>query len=74
MGRGFLRLKHRSFFFSDGEDGIIQMSIDELKKQHYAVAIDIDSRGEALRIAETAKQQGGHGFSYFGTWVTEQLS
>jgi hypothetical protein len=68
------RLKHRSFFFSDGEDGIVQMSIAELKKEHYAVAVDIDNREDALRIAEMAKRQGGHGFSYFGTWVTEQLS
>ena len=68
------RLKHRSFFFSDGEDGIVQMSINELKKEHFAVAVDIDNREDALRIAEIAKQHGGHGFSYFGTWVTEQLS
>ncbi len=68
------RLKHRSFFFSDGEDGIIQSSIDELKRGHFAVAVDIESRLEATRIAQIAKQQGGHGFSYFGAWVTEQLS
>jgi hypothetical protein len=68
------RLKHSSFFFSDGEDGIVQMSIDELKKAHYAVAVDVDNRKDALRIAEMAKRQDGHGFSYFGTWVTEQLS
>ena len=68
------RLKHRSFFFSDSEDGIIQASIDELRKGHYAVAVDIDDRAAALRIADIGKTHGGHGFSYFGTWVTEQLS
>jgi hypothetical protein len=68
------RLKHRNFFFSDSEDSIIQTSIDELKKGHYAVAVDIDNRKDAARITDIAKQQGGHGFSYFGTWVSEQLS
>jgi hypothetical protein len=68
------RLKHKNFFFSDSEDSIIQASIDELKKGHYAVAVDIDNRDDAARIADIAKQDSGHGFSYFGTWVTEQLS
>jgi hypothetical protein len=66
------RLQHRSFFFSDCEDGIIRTSINELQKGHYAVAVD--NRADAFLIADMAKRQGGHGFSYFGTWVTERLS
>ena len=49
------RLKHRSFFFSDSEDGIIQASIDELRKGHYAVAVDIDDR--AGRLANRRHRQ-----------------
>ena len=45
-----------------------------MKKGHYAVAVDIDNREDAARMADIAKQQDGHGFAYFGKWVSEQLS
>ena len=68
------RLKKNSFFFGDSEDSIIQLSITELRKGHYAAAVDVADRNQAVQIESLAKPHGGHGFSYFGTWVSEQLS
>ncbi len=68
------RLKENSFFFADSEDDIIQLSMRELGQGHYAAAVDVTDRKQAAQIAKLAKPHGGHGFSYFGTWVSEQLS
>ncbi len=67
------RLKQHSFFFADSEDSIIQTGIRELKLGHYAVAIEVTDRQQAVDIASLAKPHGGLGFAYFGTWVNEQL-
>lgn len=67
------RLKKNSFFFGDSEDSVIQLSIRELKQGHYAAAVDVEDHQQAVQIASLAKPHGGHSFSYFGTWVTEQL-
>lgn len=67
------RLKNNSFFFGDSEDDVIQLSIRELNQGHYAVAVDVTDHQQAAQIASLAKPLGGHGFSYFGTWVSEQL-
>lgn len=68
------RLKDQSFFFGDSEDSIIQLSIKELRQGHYAVAIEAADRKEAVEIANLAKPYRGHSFTYFGTWVTEQIA
>ena len=68
------RLKGNSFFFGDSEDEIIQLSIRELGQGHYAAAVDVDDYAQAAEIESLAKPHGGHGFSYFDTWVNEQLS
>jgi hypothetical protein len=68
------RLKENSFFFADSEDNVIQLSIRELRQGHYAAAIDVTDHHHAAQIASLAKPHGGHSFSYFGTWVSEQLS
>jgi hypothetical protein len=68
------RLKKNSFFFGDSEDSVIQLSISELRQGHYAAAVDVADHEHAVQIASLAKPHGGHSFSYFGTWVTEQLS
>jgi hypothetical protein len=67
------RLKKNSFFFGDSEDSVIQLSIRELGQGHYAAAVDVADHQQAVQIASLAKPHGGHSFSYFGTWVTEQL-
>ena len=67
------RLKKNSFFFGDSEDSVIQLSIRELGQGHYAAAVDVEDHKQAVQIASLAKPHGGHSFSYFGTWVTEQL-
>ena len=68
------RLKNTSFFFGDSEDSVIQLSIRELAQGHYAAAVDVEDHKQAVQIASLAKPHGGHSFSYFGTWVTEQLA
>jgi len=68
------RLKDTSFFFGDAEDSIIQLSIKELGQGHYAAAVDVTDHQQAQEIASLAKPHGGHSFSYFGTWISEQLS
>ena len=68
------RLKDDSFFFGDAEDSVIQLSLKELSQGHYAVAVDVTDHQQAEQIVSLAKPHGGHGFSYFGTWVNEQLS
>lgn len=68
------RLKDTSFFFGDAEDSVIHLSIKELEQGHYAAAVDVLDHQQAEQIASLAKPFGGHGFSYFGTWVSEQLS
>lgn len=68
------RLKNTSFFFGDAEDSILQLSIKELGRGHYAAAVDVSDRKQAVEIANFAKPHGGHSFSYFGTWISEQLS
>lgn len=68
------RLKDNSFFFGDSEDSVIQLSIRELGQGHYAAAVEVADHQQAAQIASLAKPHGGHSFSYFGTWVSEQLS
>ena len=68
------RLKKNSFFFGDSEDSVIQLGIKELEQGHYAAAVEVSDHRQAEQIANLAKSHGGHSFSYFGTWVTEQLS
>lgn len=68
------RLKENSFFFGDSEDSVIQRSIRELQQGHYAAAVEVTDHAQAVQIADLAKPHGGHSFSYFGTWVTEQLT
>jgi hypothetical protein len=68
------RLKENSFFFADSEDSVIQLSMRELRQGHYAAAVDVADHQQAVQIASLAKPHGGHGFSYFGRWVSEQIS
>ena len=68
------RLKKDSFFFGDAEDSVIQLGINELGRGHYAAAVEVADHQQAVQIASLAKPHGGHGFSYFGLWVNEQLS
>jgi hypothetical protein len=67
------RLKENSSFFGDSEDSVIQLSIKELGQGNYAAAVEVTDHQQAVQIASLAKPHGGHAFSYFGTWVTDQL-
>ncbi|HAH49579.1 MAG TPA: hypothetical protein DCM07_33025, partial [Planctomycetaceae bacterium] len=41
------RMDENRFFFSDSEDSIIQTGIEELKRGHYAVSIEVTDREHA---------------------------
>ena len=68
------RLKKTSSFFGDSEDSVIELGMRELRQGHYAAAIEVADRVQAEQITHLANPHGGHGFSYFGLWVSEQLS
>ncbi|MEX2173543.1 MAG: hypothetical protein WD872_04220 [Pirellulaceae bacterium] len=68
------RLQDGTFFFADAETKVINFGIDELRAGHYAIAVEVDDRDEALRVAQLATNQGAHSFGYFGTWVNERFS
>lgn len=68
------RLKKDRFFFADSEDSIIELSIMELRLGHYAVAIEVPDREHAEAVVRMAKPRGGHRFTYFGMWISEQIS
>jgi hypothetical protein len=68
------RLKKDNFFFGDSEDGVIQLGIRELRQGHYAASVEVADHKQAVQIESLAEPHGGHSFSYFGTWVSEQLS
>lgn len=68
------RLKENSFFFADSEDSVIQLGIRELRQGHHAAAVEVEGHQQAVQITSLAIPHGGHGFNYFGTWVSEQLS
>lgn len=68
------RLQDHSFFFGDSEDNIIQLGIRELAEGHFATAVEVANHSQAAQVASLAKRFGGHGFSYFGVWVNEQLT
>jgi hypothetical protein len=68
------RLKKDNFFFGDSEDGVIKLGIRELQQGHYAAAVEVADHHQAVQIESLAEPHGGHSFSYFGTWVSEQLS
>ena len=42
--------------------------------QKISLPTKVSDHRQAEQIASLAKSHGGHRFSYFGTWVTEQLS
>ena len=68
------RQKENSFFFGDSEDSVIHQSLVELSQGHYAVAVEVSDRIQALQIVNLAVQHGGHGLRYFGLWATELLT
>ena len=63
-----------TFYFGDGEDAILEFSIKELQKGHYALGIEAKDRDDAMHIASVSEPVGAHSFSYFGTWVNERLT
>jgi hypothetical protein len=67
------RLKDRRFFFGDSEDDIIRLATKELGLGHYAVSVEVGGHKQAEEVVELARAHHGHGFSYFGTWTTEQF-
>ena len=73
-GVDMLERLQETFYFGDGEDAILDFSIKELQKGHYALGIEAKDRDDAMHIASVSEPVGAHSFSYFGTWVNERLT
>lgn len=73
-GIEMLERLQESFNFGDGEDAIMEFSLQELRAGHYALGIEAKDRAAALRAANLSEPFGAHSFSYFGTWVNERLT
>ena len=73
-GVDMLERLQETFYFGDGEDAILEFSIKELQKGHYALGIEAKNRDDAMHIASVSEPVGAHSFSYFGTWVNERLT
>lgn len=61
-------------FFGDWERAVVDRAITELNLGHYSLAVAVNDREEAMRVASIATPRGAHSFNYFGTWVNEQLT
>ena len=73
-GIEMLKRLQNTFNFGDGEDAIMEFSIKELQKGHYALGIEAKDRDDALQVAGLTEPLGAHSFSYLGTWVNERLT
>ena len=73
-GVDMLERLQETFNFGDGEDAILEFSINELQEGHYALGIEADDRDDAMRVVGLSEPLGAHSFSYFGTWVNERLT
>lgn len=62
------------YFLGDGESLDMEMLTLELKQGHFGVAVQVEDRDEARRIASIGTRNGGRSFSYFGTLVHEKLT
>jgi hypothetical protein len=73
-GIEMLQRLQKTFNFGDGEDAIVEFSINELRAGHYALSIQAEDRADAVRAASLSEPLGAHSFSYFGTWANERLT
>jgi hypothetical protein len=73
-GIAMLERVRNTFNFGDGEDAIMEFSINELRAGHFAQCIDAHDREAALQAVSLAEPLGGHNFSYFGVWMNERLT
>ncbi len=73
-GIKMLERSEKDFFFGDAESDLIEFGIKELENGHFALGIDVSDRDQAMRATTIATRNGGHRFSYFGTWVNERLT
>jgi hypothetical protein len=73
-GIDMLQRLQKGFNFGDGEDSIMEFSIEELRAGHYALGVEVEDRAGALRVIDLTTPLGAHSFGYFGTWVNERLT
>ena len=73
-GVDMLERLQQMFYFGDGEDALLELSIKELDAGHYLLSVRAKDQEDAVRVAGLAEPFGAHSFSYFGTWVNERLT
>lgn len=64
----------KEFFFSDGEDQSLIMGLEELRRGHFVVEVEVENRRQAVDVANTSAPHGGRTFTYFGSLMNEQLT
>jgi hypothetical protein len=73
-GVDMLKRMQDMFYFGDGEDALMELSIKELGAGHYLLSVRANDQEDAVRVASLSEPHGAHSFSYFGTWVNERLT
>jgi hypothetical protein len=73
-GVDMLERLQQMFYFGDGEDALLELSIKELGAGHYLLSVRAKDQEDAVRVAGLSEPLGAHSFSYFGTWVNERLT
>ena len=73
-GIQLLESLRQKLFFGDFERAVADFGIQQLQDGHYSLSVAIKDRDDALRVTNIAQANGGHSFTYFGTWVNEQLT
>ena len=69
-----LQRLQKGFNFGDGEDDVMEFSIQELKVGHYVLGVEVENRDGACASSISPPPWAAHSFGYFGTWVNERLT
>ena len=61
-GIDMLQRLQKGFNFGDGEDAIMEFSIEELRAGHYALGVEVEDREAALRVIDLTTPLGSAQF------------
>ena len=73
-GIDMLKRQRETFQFGDGENAIEEFALNELRAGHYAIAVEVENRADAIRVMNWTQPLGGHSYMYLGNWVNERLT
>ena len=73
-GIELIHQEDRKFYFGDGEDSLLDHAVQELTAGNFLLGVQVEDRDEALRVLQLAEPVGARRFSYYGTWINEQMT